>query len=128
MMKTYKQFAWRMVEWRKDPHCRKCGKEMHIYPLEGLRWQDQATVDHIISRGMGGSDEEDNYQLLCAGCNNKKSRSENPPPKKISITIERYTALIKRSELLDALRKEGIKNLPIWEAAQLRLKNSLDNS
>lgn len=125
MMQTYHQFAWKMLEWRKDPHCRACGKLTHIMVWEGS-WKDQATVDHILSRGMGGPDTEDNFQLLCGRCNNKKSKTENPDPR-IRVPEKHYRALEKKAALLDALRQEGIKKLPIWEAAQNRLKNAIDN-
>jgi hypothetical protein len=126
MMKTYHHFAWKMVEWRKDPYCRLCKKLTHITPAEGS-WKDQATVDHIVARGQGGSDEPENFQLLCGKCNNKKSKDENPI-RMVRIDEKQLEALRKKSALLDALRKEGIKKLPIWEAAQLRLKKSIDNS
>jgi hypothetical protein len=127
MMRTYHQFAWKMLEWRKDPHCRKCGRLTYIYPDPNKSWKDQATVDHIISRGQGGSDTEDNFELLCSKCNNDKSKGENPV-KFVKIDEKQHLALVRKAEILDALRKEGVKKLPIWEAAQNRLKNAIDNS
>jgi hypothetical protein len=46
----------------------------------------------------------------------------------VRIDEKQLEALRRKSDLLSALRKEGIKKLPIWKAAQLRLKNSIDNS
>ncbi len=126
MMRTYHQFAWKMVEWRRNPYCRECGKETWIFGAN-LSWKDQATVDHVISRGQGGSDTEDNYQLLCGKCNNKKSKKENPI-RKVWIHDKELEALRRKAALLDALRQEGIKQLDIWEKAQLRVQNSIDNS
>lgn len=126
MMRTYKHFAWKMVEWRKDPHCRCCGKLTHIYPSKDLSWKDQATVDHILARGLGGSDEEENFQLYCGKCNNKKAKLENPTHM-MRIDIKQFEALKRKAALLDALRQEGIKQMEIWDRAQLRLKNSIDN-
>lgn len=126
MMRTYHQFAWKMLEWRKDPHCRKCGKRTHMMPNEGS-WKDQATVDHVLSRGQGGTDSEENFELLCGKCNNQKSKTENPM-KMVRIDEKQLEALRRKSALLDALRQEGVKKLPIWELAQQRLKNVIDNS
>jgi hypothetical protein len=126
MMKTFHHFAWKILEWRKNPYCRNCRKKTHIMVWEGS-WKDQATVDHILSRGMGGTDTEDNFQLLCGKCNNEKSKSENVQEKGKYVPKQQLEALLRKSALLDALRKEGIKKLPIWEAAQLRLKNAVDN-
>jgi 5-methylcytosine-specific restriction endonuclease McrA len=33
---------------------------------------DQATVDHVVPKSKGGSDNFDNLQLLCRKCNNDK--------------------------------------------------------
>lgn len=76
MMKMYPQFAWKMMEWRRDPTCRHCQKEMYIEAREG-KWKDQATVDHVIAQCLGGVDLEENWALLCGSCNNKKSKLEN---------------------------------------------------
>lgn len=129
MMRTYHHFAWKMAEWRKDPYCRnpECRKKMHIYPSNDLSWKDLATIDHILSRGMGGTDKEDNFNLLCGKCNNRKSKHENPM-KMIRIDVKQLDALKNKAAMLDALRQEGVKSLPIWERAQLRLKNAIDNS
>lgn len=129
MMKTYHHFAWKMVEWRKDPHCRNCKREMYIYPLPGLRWQDQCTVDHIVSRGNGGSDTEDNFQLWCSKCNNDKSKTEQPQTKgKVYIEKAQLEALLRKADLLAALKQEGVKKTDVWVRAQLRVKSSIDNS
>ena len=80
MMRMYEHFAWKMIEWRKDNKCRnaECGKKMHIHArTEPKAWRNQATIDHIIARSLGGSDTPDNWQLICGACNNKKSKLEN---------------------------------------------------
>lgn len=125
MMRTYHQFAWKIQEWRKNPACRKCGKITWI--MGGESWKDQATVDHVISRGQGGPDTEDNFELLCSKCNNKKSKKENPI-RRVWVHDKELEALRRKAALLDALRQEGVKTLPIWERAQLRVQNAVDNS
>ena len=32
------------------------------------------TVDHIVPKSQGGTDHEDNLQLLCGACNSTKGR------------------------------------------------------
>lgn len=125
MMRTYFHFAWKIIEWRRDPYCRSCKKLTWLWGKGESK--DQATIDHIIARSMGGTDTEDNFQLLCSGCNGKKSKKENVV-KRVNVNYDELKSLRHKSDLLDALKKEGIKKLPIWESAQLRLKNSIDNS
>jgi 5-methylcytosine-specific restriction endonuclease McrA len=77
MQKMYPQFQWKMTQWRKNKTCWICEQEMHIEHSEEKPWALQASVDHMVAQCLGGPDEEDNWQLICAGCNNKKSKVEN---------------------------------------------------
>lgn len=76
MIKTSPAFAFKMVEFRKNNICWMCKQEMHIHVSDTLSVKRQATVDHKIARSLGGADEEHNWQLMCNGCNNTKSKVE----------------------------------------------------
>lgn len=54
---------------REEPFCRVCGR-----PSE--------TVDHIIPKAWGGTDDRNNLQGLCKRCHNKKTRQESIKGKK----------------------------------------------
>ena len=47
----------------KEVHCAGCAEHFESRHLE---------VDHIISRGRGGTDHIENLQLLCGSCNRIK--------------------------------------------------------
>lgn len=51
------------------------------------------TVDHVIPRSRGGTDDESNLQALCATCNGRKAAREDggAPPQKRT-----YPALLER--------------------------------
>jgi 5-methylcytosine-specific restriction protein A len=49
---------------RRDKHtCQKCGRPGH-------------DVDHIINVADGGTDEDDNLQVLCPDCHRVKTQTE----------------------------------------------------
>ena len=51
----------------RDPFCHYCGEEL---VTTGSPYQDlYATVDHIIPKSRGGSDEPDNLVPACRRCN-----------------------------------------------------------
>ena len=48
-----------------------------FYCKTKLSWRNQndpsrATIDHVIPKSKGGSDEESNLVICCRGCNGKK--------------------------------------------------------
>lgn len=96
------------VFYHKGTNCVTCGKigtrliqgqdrgSVHwdvytddLYPL---------TVDHIIPKSLGGSDELDNLQPMCAGCNFKKGNGTKPFGKDVGFVPHGY---IKCSTLDD---------------------------
>ncbi len=48
--------------------CPSCGKVMN-FDIGGGPY---ATIDHVIPRSQGGTNQEDNLQLLCKECNEEK--------------------------------------------------------
>lgn len=53
----------REILWYQDPNCHYCGDELHLL---------ESTVDHVIPRSRGGSDEIENLVLSCGPCNRAK--------------------------------------------------------
>ena len=54
---------WRKIRVKiinRDQCCQICGTESKL------------TVDHIIPRRLGGTDEPSNLQTLCVSCNSRK--------------------------------------------------------
>lgn len=78
----YQSADWRgkkNVVWVRDKYqCQRCKREGRIKVLErGTRDKNrQGTVDHIIPRNAGGSDELDNLELDCQRCHAKKSNED----------------------------------------------------
>lgn len=54
----------------KDPHCHWCGR----YVEQDARYEEmKATLDHVIPRERGGSNNADNLVLACRPCNDKRA-------------------------------------------------------
>lgn len=49
--------------------CHYCGKKLR---------REQATVDHVIPKSKGGSNNSSNFVLSCAPCNTSKGSGEAP--------------------------------------------------
>lgn len=54
--------------------CYLCGVACVIYrgQLSGAQKPDALTIDHVVCRSLGGSDDIDNLAVCCASCNNLK--------------------------------------------------------
>lgn len=54
--------------------CYLCGIPCVIYrgQLSGAQKPDALTIDHVVCRALGGSDEVENLAVCCASCNNLK--------------------------------------------------------
>ena len=59
--KSYRGVKRRL--WWASPHCRLCGRALTLA---------EATVDHVIPLGRGGSNGTDNLTLVCVSCNHDK--------------------------------------------------------
>lgn len=54
---------------RQEGRCAgPCGRKIGV--------ADKPEVDHIVSRACGGTDDESNLQVLCAGCHALKSKGD----------------------------------------------------
>lgn len=64
--------------WRKKfgALCQSCGGRMS-FSSDDIGAPNQATVDHITARALGGTDFLDNLQVICLACNNRKSQAES---------------------------------------------------
>lgn len=54
---------WRRIRQtviNRDGCCQRCGTE------------DNLSVDHIVPRSLGGTDNLDNLEVLCSSCNSSK--------------------------------------------------------
>lgn len=48
--------------------CYLCGKTMDFTPVDGGR-KRSASIDHVLPKYMGGTDEFSNLRLACRACN-----------------------------------------------------------
>lgn len=66
-----------LVDWLRDrdgDHCGICLTEIDFSVRSGTRGSDSGrSVDHIVPRSLGGSDDPDNLRLAHWGCNRKRS-------------------------------------------------------
>lgn len=54
--------------------CYICGIECVVYKgqLTGAQKPNALTIDHVLCRALGGTDDVDNLAVCCANCNNIK--------------------------------------------------------
>lgn len=128
--------------FKKEPKCKYCKVEGTTFRLEfqlnkqgerlyrrphfnlyGYTKEGKAvmlTKDHILARVNGGSDTEDNYQVLCKVCNELKGELENP-----------HRNGYREFELSNvgpkALKSLKMKLLGSPLAARIRLKSKLNS-
>lgn len=88
-----------LIAERDGEHCHWCRcatvrvPSFHSGPLK----DNHATVDHIIPRYAGGTDDLNNLVLACNRCNNCREDSRPPKwlaPERMPITEERLLELI----------------------------------
>lgn len=58
----------RLKMWSANPYCVEC-KRLTVYP-------DGFQLDHIIPLYLAGEDTEDNCQVLCIECHDKKTQRD----------------------------------------------------
>ena len=73
--------AARLRIWSKDPHCAMCRKLVEL----AYKSRNPFELDHIKAKSDGGSDDDDNLQVLCvsfdadgnkSGCHVDKTNKE----------------------------------------------------
>lgn len=66
------------LAWRRKfgDICQSCGTHMH-FDIKFRSHRSYATIDHILARGLGGSNKLGNIQIICRACNNVKSVDEH---------------------------------------------------
>lgn len=71
---------WRRIvcdAWRKKFGSRCSGCDRHMHFEEKYKYRDNyATIDHIRSRALGGTNDLDNITVCCRNCNAVKARGE----------------------------------------------------
>ncbi len=98
---AYPAGTQRLLYARQDGHCIICGKRKMMKNLQ---------VDHIVPVVRGGRDAFENYQLLCAPCNQRKGIQTNKE------FYDRYKGLVSRNML------KAIPEAPGYEISQKELK------
>lgn len=71
------RFIIKKKKFKENPFCHYCGSEMWmVFDQKKAKGGNkrQATVDHIIPKGCGGSDNPDNLVICCRECNDKRKR------------------------------------------------------
>lgn len=72
--------------WRDRPHvCHWCKRALSF---------SAATVDHLVARSRGGSNQRNNLVLACFACNNTRGNESGTPEdaKTIRVAAEREGA------------------------------------
>lgn len=65
-----KKIPKKEIYYRDGGHCRYCGKNLTSFS-DWLIY----TIDHVVPRAAGGTDEADNLVLCCPSCNWLLSRA-----------------------------------------------------
>lgn len=80
----------RLRIWRQDPHCQMC-KKFVDYP-RGFE------LDHIKPIWAGGDNSDENLQILCPPCHEKKTLEEGSKGAKIETKIKKITTTLRSAK------------------------------
>jgi len=95
------------------------GAHLNLYGINSNGDEVLFTHDHILARGLGGSDNLKNTQVMCLNCNAKKSRVESKIVNEIKLKHSPYlekSALAKviaeedKDALMEKVNKSIVKN------------------
>lgn len=123
MSKRYKS-SWRQKEHRRRLIGDRLLNPCHICGEQFLA--DELTIDHLLSRGLGGSNAQSNVALACYPCNGAKARIESAilnglrkrPDLKFSVEkILRDTRIMLRDQRRAAEKARGREKYPLGEVA-----------
>ena len=93
--------TFRKLEWRGETvwcgKCIFCNKKLYV-EADGTP-DPNVTVEHIIPRSKGGTDDLENLALACKGCNNEKGIRHDVNK------ADRYRAY----EIMEKLRRKRLK-------------------
>lgn len=64
---TYRQTVKQELSGNQNHRCAVCGSGVDPYSTEPA---DMATIEHIVPRSFGGSNERKNLVITCFKCNN----------------------------------------------------------
>jgi 5-methylcytosine-specific restriction endonuclease McrA len=65
---------------RDGTACHWCGRQMRHATISGRLPDDYITIDHIVGRADGGSDDPSNLVLACYRCNQRRSKPSSASP------------------------------------------------
>lgn len=91
------------IEGRQIMYCAECDAQIDI----GLSWWE---LDHRIARALGGSDEQDNLQVLCGHCHKiKTTKHDVPIIAKVTRTREKQQGIRRSSKPMPFGKRSGLK-------------------
>lgn len=105
MIGLYRQGIIEELIAREGGRCRYCKVEVRRNWLEDNRFDDDATIDHIIPKAKGGPNHISNYALACRRCNHAKGDR----------TVEEFLADPRspKQRARKPLKKRNVRSVPV---------------